>query len=297
MSLINQYRKKKIEKNYSIDFNDLYYGKLYTLKDEYKGYISLNEVFHKMCRTSYDYPDNTGYNLHFSPDNNVFEEREIVYKKLRRKVWKTSYQVQELLTEEKFDYVGFAKADIIDYDKNHESIFSFLAVDIRDEIYSWQEELDCFVVDEPLRKNDKIKSIWDYIKNHQDIESYKKFLINLKEQSIELHLKSINRERTEDFKTLLKKYITENNIIQYKNYSIAMNICIDYMNKNGIEFIQESSIDSLLFDIKRNNPGLSNDLINDISKVLSVIKMLKYNKEEKIVKEYTYVNSYHPRLK
>lgn len=191
----------------------------------------------------------------FCPSSTDFiEERVIVTKPnplIRPK------QVTEYLTGESFDYVT--------HRFNH--------------ISSSHKELDTFVIGgiSSCHEEVTIEELWRYIERHGNVEKYKKYLQELKENSKNLHIQKKEFEEYNAFIKDIRKHLLEEGLDEFKNNPRIMKVCIQLFDRINVIELKNTTIDELIFKTKKINPTLSNEECISIASVILRVQNTIFN--------------------
>ena len=242
----------------NIDVSKLIKLSLFSIKNPKLGYVLANNVLDMRNSWGETYTSSWGEN--YTSYNDFIEERVIVTKPnplIRPK------QVTEYLTGESFDYVT--------HRFNH--------------ISSSHKELDTFVIGgiSSCHEEVTIEELWRYIERHGNVEKYKKYLQELKENSKNLHIQKKEFEEYNAFIKDIRKHLLEEGLDEFKNNPRIMKVCIQLFNNQNVIELKNITIEELMFKTKKINPTLSNEeCLSIASVILRVQNTISANAKRKL---------------
>ena len=228
----------------NIDVSKLIKLSLFSIKNPELGY-----VLPKNLLKTHDY-----WGCFCPSSTDFIQERVIVTKPnplIRPK------QVTEYLTGESFDYVT--------HRFNH--------------ISSSHKELDTFVIGgmTSFYEEVTIEELWRYIERHGNVEKYKKYLQELKENSKNLHIQKKEFEEYNAFIKDIRKHLLEEGLDEFKNNPRIMKVCILLFDRINVIALKNTTIDELIFKTKKINPTLSNEECISIASVILRVQNTIFN--------------------
>ncbi len=228
----------------NIDVSKLIKLSLFSIKNPELGY-----VLPKNLLKTHDY-----WGCFCPSSTDFIQERVIVTKPnplIRPK------QVTEYLTGESFDYVT--------HRFNH--------------ISSSHKELDTFVIGgmTSFYEEVTIEELWRYIERHGNVEKYKKYLQELKENSKNLHIQKKEFEEYNAFIKDIRKHLLEEGLDEFKNNPRIMKVCILLFDRINVIELKNTTIDELIFKTKKINPTLSNEECISIASVILRVQNTIFN--------------------
>ena len=122
-----------------------------------------------------------------------------------------------------------------------------------------------------------IEELWRYIERHGNVEKYKKYLQELKENSKNLHIQKKEFEEYNAFIKDIRKHLLEEGLDEFKNNPRIMKVCILLFDRINVIELKNTTIDELIFKTKKINPTLSNEECISIASVILRVQNTIFN--------------------